>query len=655
MLAYWRIIPLVSLDNNYNNNFMETTVQNEVGIKKNVLVIGSFLLSAYWVIAIWGFWSNFIYSLGFNMSVFILGLLALFFYTKRTNTLQQDYFWAFPVVLIAVSFSLWENPFLKTINLFFLPFILSIFFAYSLSIKKRMNMGFIFLSILERILLITKLKAAFQLIFSRFNIVEKTKFKMTIRIITGILIFLFLAFTVFIPLLSSADPTFAKLVKDLMDSFYEIISIQYVVRLFFSLFFAIFILSYFLSFDKLEVAKETADQEVKLFDPIISGIVLGGIMFLYIAFLMTQLSNLWINQLPYNFQETEILVKSGFWQLFILSVINIIFFFGYFKKTNNVVQNILKMFTIASFLLLISAGHRMLLYVFYYGLSYEKFFALYTVIYCALVFSWLTYQLFANKNGDLFKFLIFSLLWMYSIMTVAPVERIIFSTNAKLSARSDSRIKLYELQMLSYDALPLVVSYRNDETWQNDWCYWGNTQLTALKEKKWYEKNYSNFSLSNVPKNWKEGNCENEESEVGELEKNIPTDTRQTYRSEDYAFEVKYPIDADWKTSSFFSADFYKSVGVRLHNNSRFGDVSIIPVEDNSKGYLNDKSTVSKIKLENFEGTSVVVKQKDGGDAMIIRLSSFPASWNKDNTIIIKYNEETEKEVLEILNSIHFL
>lgn len=488
---------------------MEKTIQEASRIRKNILIAGSSLLSLYWVIAIWGFWSDFLDALGFNVTIFLLGILATFLYATGVKNLKKDYFWVFPIILIAASFSLWENPFLKAINIFFLPFILSIFFAYSFSQEKKVDLRFLILAILGRILILIKIAEAVRLLFGRLNFIKGEKQKIASRIVLGLLLFFLLAFTVFIPLLSSADPTFAQLVSGLMEWFRDIISFRYAGRLLFALFFAIFLASYFLSFEnKLETGSETAPKPPAiLFDPIVSGIVLGGILLLYIAFLSTQISNLWIDRLPINFQETERLVKSGFWQLFMLSIINIIFFFGYFRKTNMFVQNILKFFTVASFLLLLSAGHRMFLYVFFYGLSYEKFFASYTVIYCALVFIWLAYQLFFSRSADIFKFMIFSLLWMYAIATVLPVERIIFSTNAALSARADSRIKLNELRMLSYDALPLVTSFQGGAEWYGDWCSWVYKQRDILNDKKWYEKNLANFSTVRNPEIWEPKKC----------------------------------------------------------------------------------------------------------------------------------------------------
>jgi len=410
-----------------------------------------------------------------------------------------------------------------------------------------------------------------------------------------------------------------------------------------------------LSFQKkLEDISKAPTSEKKLIDPIVSGIVLGGVLILYLLFLLTQLSHLWVNQLPINFGETERLVKSGFWQLFLLSVINIVFFFAYFKKTNNIVQNILKIFTATSFLLLFSAGYRMFLYVFYYGLSYEKFFASYAVIYFALIFIWLFYQLFTNREGHIFKFLIFSLLWMYAVLTVMPVERIIFSTNEKLFLRADSRIKLMELQMLSYDALPMVAAHSTDEKWQKDWCHWGYSNLKKVEDRKWYEKNLSNLASINIPAKWTNYNCYNSESNE---ENALPVDEvvkddRGIYKNEKFSFEVKYPQEG-WRIVNWFSTDRNRDEGGSIYKDI-LTSVNILPLEDKKRVYSDYGATISDIKIDKYTGKKRVWKQKDGNYFMSIRLISYPATWEKNHNIDAKYTNETEKEVWEIINSIIF-
>lgn len=630
---------------------------------RNILLIGSFLLALYWALALWDFWSVFIDALGFNLTLFILGMLMLFFFSTGINAMRKNYFWVMPIILIAISFSLWENPFLKVINILILPFILSIFFAYALSAKRHLNLRFTLLSIIGRISAILKIKETFLLIFQKIHLNEKNnQSKIIVKIILGLLLFLSLAFTIFIPLLASADPTFAELVKGVMDWFNKIISFRYLNRIIFVVISTIATISYFLSFnitteDKI---KDSANKQ-KPIDPIISGIILGGVMLLYLIFLFTQFSHLWIETLPSNFYETERLVKGGFWQLFMLSIINIIFFFGYFRNTNNIVQNILKAFTITSFFLLVSAGYRMFLYVFYYGLSYEKFFASYAVTYFALIFIWLAYKLFINRPANLFKFLIFSLLWMYSVLTVLPIERIIFSTNDKLSKRSDSRINMNELQMLSYDALPLSAAKATDPKWQSDWCYWGRNKTEAIGNKKWYTKNLSAYSSVKIPEKWTTEDCRTEEQKlVDDASENLIepieiepiTDNRKIYNNKDFSFDIYYP-EENWRIINYFDMEENKNKGTYVYKDGG-NNIFIMPQEDTRKVYSDKGAIFSNIIIDKFSGKKRVWKTKEGTYFMTIRLSSFPSSWEKNHWIEAKYTQENQLEIEKIINSLIF-
>lgn len=622
--------------------------------KKNILVIGSITLSAYFVITLWNFWSTFIDALGFNATVFILATAILFLTSQGITLWKHQFAWIIPIALISLSFSLWENPYLKVINVLLLPFILSVVFNYALNQKKIIDAKFIVLSVAGRIALLLKLKESVRLIFGRLSTTGEEKKGMFSKIILGLSLFAILALVVFIPLLSSADPEFATLMKGILDWFHSILSFRYMGRIVFAVLASIFLISYFLSFNEEGVTdadKQTLPKNQPL-DPVISGIVLGGVLTLYLIFIGMQFSRLWISQLPLNFHTTEQLVKSGFWQLFILSVINIIFFFGYFKRTNTTVQSILKVFTIASFLLLVSAAHRMFLYVFFYGLSYEKFFASYTVIYCAILFIWLIYQLFTDRESNLFKYLMFSLLWMYAIATVLPIERIIFSFNANASHRSDSRIKMNELQMLSYDALPLVATYRKDEKWQREWCYWAERKIRTVEKKKWYEKNLANFANIQTPEIWKTGECDLVEERPMQFEP-VPTppkDIRKIHKEKDFSFQVKYPNEG-WRLIKIFDYEKNKGKGVHIYKDEG-SDVTIQPLGMRKLAIDNrTKPTISKCG-GTLDGGKTVWENPDGSGMISIKLSSYPKSWSNDHAIEARYTKDTKKEVEAILESI---
>lgn len=621
---------------------------------RSMLVAGSFALSVYFVIALWNFWSTFVDALGFNSTVFILGFALLFLISYGITSWKKHALWIVPVVLIALSFSLWENPYLKVISILLLPLIMSVVFSYSLLSTRTIDIRFVVLSIVERMTLFFKLKAAVSLVCGRWRLTEGENKKVLSRVALGILLFSILALTVFIPLLSSVDPQFAVIMQGILDWFYQVLSFRYMGRIAFASVATVLIISYFLSFEKRseDVNGQSLPQKTVL-DPVISGIVLGGVLMMYVIFIALQLPYLWMNQLPVDFQSTEQLVKSGFWQLLLLSAINIIFFFGYFKKTTAGVQNILKAFTVASFLLLISAGHRMFLYVFFYGLSYEKFFASYTVIYCAILFAWLSYQLLFRRGGDLVKHLIFSLLWMYGIATVMPVERIIFSFNEEMSRRPDSRIKMNELRMLSYDVLPLAATYHGDAEWQGDWCYWAEREMRTVARKKWYEKNLANFADIRIPESWnKNEGCATPQEQTTPSEPVLPEDTRTLYNDTDFSFQVKYP-NKGWQIIRLFDFEKNQKKGIHLYKDEKT-DVSIQPIGNVRLAIDRSIKPIATRLSGHITGVKTVWETSGGNGMIVIKLDSYPKSWNGEHAIEARYTRDTKKTVEGILESLVF-
>ena len=467
--------------------------------QKITLLLGAGL-SAFWVIFLWNFWDRGVYALGFNAAIFLFLFLALFVRNlcQKKAYSKQDLLWLIPMALIALSFALYENPFLKAVSLLVSTLLFTIFYNQAfLPNKKTINWNFRFvLRIIERFFsLFEKIGetavAYFNLIFPN----HKSKKQLAAKIIGGVLLFLLVALTVFIPLLSSADPLFASKLQFIYDFFLQFISLPVVYKILTFIAFAILYISVLRAWSKDFNYRGGNEQEKKI-DPVIPGIILGGILALYLLFIWVQLGRLWVGALPFDFQETESLVKGGFWQLFFLSIINILIYFFTYKKTTVWVQRILTVFTFASLFLLISAAYRMGLYVVYYGFSYEKFFASYTVIFCALIFVWLISRLFIKKRANILKFLVFLFLWMYALLTVFPVEQFILRSNVALSRTEGSRIKLPELMMLSPDVLSSVKKYQKQGIINNqefNWQLWIERQEKILSEKEWYELNLSNL------------------------------------------------------------------------------------------------------------------------------------------------------------------
>jgi hypothetical protein len=496
------------------NNIKSSANMSKELVLKLLLTI---IPAIFWVIFLWSFWDRGIYALGFNATIFGLILLGLFVWVlyKKNYYSHHDLLWIIPIALIFLSYSIYDNPFLKATSLLVIPIMFALFYNQAfLSDKKIRLWNFEFISqIIYRFFsFISNISQTAKLYLNLVMPRGKNRKNTIIRVIVGLVLFLIIALTVFIPLLSAADAVFADKVHVIYEGFLNIFSSVFVYKLLTAIALTILFFSALSAWSKRFDYKEKGNADKKI-DPIVSGIVLAGILGLYLLFLWIQLSRLWVGNLPFDFKETESLVKSGFWQLFFLSIINILIYLSTYKRTSLWVQRILLAFSFSSLLLLISAGYRMGLYVTYYGLSYEKFFASYTVIYSAVLFIWLIVKLFSKQRANILKFLIILFLWMYALISILPVEQFILRTNVALTNIKDSKIRLFELTMLSPDVLSLVKKYdgqgllkesagyltrEQDEKVSEDfnWQPWMERQEKIITEKAWYEKNLSNMIYS---------------------------------------------------------------------------------------------------------------------------------------------------------------
>ncbi len=473
----------------------------------------SVLSALFFVNFVWNFFDKGIYALGINMTVLLSLVYFLFYksYAGKQLLAKPNLSWLLPFGLMALSFSLYDNPFLKVFTILVLPPSFIAFYNYAqLEHRERRRWDLAFFSgLIARVLgFLPKVSKAANLYGDVIFPKERKGLEVVKKILIGSLLLLAIAFIVVIPLLSSADPLFAAKMDELYKLFDGWVSLDFIGKTAVFCAIAIFLLSVALAWLwPFELNKHSrADKPV---DSIVAGIVLGGILLLYFLFLYLQLNRLWVNDLPISFSETETLVKSGFWQLFALSIINIFFFSLSFRKTNALVHKILAVFVGASCLLLLSAGYRMYLYVTLYGFSYEKFFAAYTVIFIGILFAWIVSRFFQDALPNVIKFSAFLFLWMFSLATILPVERFILQANVALAERPDSRIRLYELTMLSPDVLGRVEKYvaRDANVCKDSktpseldgrnfcgWEEWLNERRKIVNEKKWYEANLMNLT-----------------------------------------------------------------------------------------------------------------------------------------------------------------
>lgn len=465
--------------------------------------------ATFTVIGHWNFWTQGVYALGFNTTLFWLCLGGLLWGNNPLLRFKRDWVWIMPLFLMTLSFSLFENPWLKVISCFVLPIAAGIFYAYSQLINATQQ--YWGLSLLQSLVkrnslpfqhIMNALKFSQNVLISLFRHQQQKEFEkqnirpINKRIFYGIALLIPIALLVLV-LLSSADSNFERLISDLFSQFFKLIDLSIFAKMF-----CIFTLSLFLlaTLHAFKNTFELTESKLKIaLDDVVVGIVMGGILIIYLLFLWLQLEYLVLDSLPRDFRQTEKIVKSGFWQLFFLSILNTALFLTVYKNTGTVAQTVLRIFIAASGLLLLSAAWRMGMYVFWYGFSYEKLFASYTTLFALGVFVYLLLASFAKQRKDVFRHIAFSALWVYAIATVMPVEKIIFNSNVQLSQLSNSRVNLNDLKDLSVDIMGNVRTHFTSESASTvlpekqtrAWILWAHRLERKRCNRTWYENNIS--------------------------------------------------------------------------------------------------------------------------------------------------------------------
>ena len=463
-----------------------------VGSKKVVVV--ALFLACVLVLSQWGIFTKGIFSLGLN-TVIAGGLFwYLLFISSDTKLSKSDIAWYLPLWLILTSFILFENPWLKLLSIPLLPIFTGVVYSFR-QIRNCDDLSWD-VRLLDKLIMRT-ISPIRYLSDARYCIAfyfkpshSKLYHNMLIRVLTGAAILTILASLVLV-LLSSADAKFAELVAGIFNSFWRGLNVEIAFKLIAIGGVAILIIAILLAWQTQGKPIEERERKENL-DDVVSGIVIGGILAIYVTFLFLQLEYLIIGELPADFSETEKIVKSGFWQLFFLSAINAVMFFILYKRTSKFVEILLRAFIFLSSLLVLSAFWRLGLYIYWYGLSHEKFFAGYTSLFALFMFTFLTGASFLSKRVDIFKLIVFSSLWFYAVAGLLPVERIIFKSNLYLSVQDDTRVDLHHLTHMSIDVMNDVQeNLKTGKLKHQSWQGWLSENYAMSCKGKWYETNFS--------------------------------------------------------------------------------------------------------------------------------------------------------------------
>jgi len=402
---------------------------------------------------------------GISYPIFITSLLLVLFISlliSGASINKKALILIVPILALSAVSGIYSNMVLLVLNYILIPILIIALSALILNINKAHWSDLRFIAdIIKRIFVpFGNILKPFTTFFGMLSFDTGDKRKtVALKVFIGVIISIPLL-AIIIWLLSSADIVFKNLFINIpfWTMFKHILIVLPISVYLFSFIFSIF------------KAKESNTGMVygriewkSFIDPTILLTVLTLLNIVYIIFAVIQFRYLFGGDafmVPSSFSYAEY-ARRGFFELIVVTIINfgILFLSITFvkkenKRANNIIRSFLSALVIFTFILLISAFYRMILYEMAYGFTYLRIFVQAFMILLFLLFIINLVYIWYSRMPIISAYILCSLILFVSL-NFANVDVIIARNNIN-RYHSTGEIDTYYLESLSYDAIPII-------------------------------------------------------------------------------------------------------------------------------------------------------------------------------------------------------
>ena len=396
------------------------------------------------VFAIWLIILFFGKTIGLSMLLFVIPFSIFFIYIlEKKGKVKNPSFklLLIPIILLSSTYFIFDNVFFNKMNLIVIPVLHSILVLGLLGEKFQINSDTVFmilgtffcpLGFIEESTLdfIDSIKENLKIDIKSKNEAKIRKFLKAVLITVPVVL-------IIIFLLSTADEIFADLFR---EAFRQILVFINGINLFNSLIKIIFIIISFFYFMglfyyvclKYEVINEKEISQTKINDDFTIKMILVSLNIIYAVFCFIQVKSLFMRNTTLNYANYA---RQGFFQLMIVSIINLVTILIAKKSENkdkvkiNKFTNCMSIIMIVfTFIIVISAWLRMSFYENAYGYTMLRI-----LVYCALLTEVIlfipTVFYVLDKKINLLKSYFFIITIMYVCMNFANFDNIIARRN----------------------------------------------------------------------------------------------------------------------------------------------------------------------------------------------------------------------------------
>ncbi len=302
-----------------------------------------------------------------------------------------------------------------------------------------------------------------------------------IYVVMGIGVVIPVFYVVFL-LLFRADAVFREMSLKLLFTDLDATDFWQICLMIVFMFLAVYcLLSYFC---KKSISEKVAGHHTG--EPVLAITVTGPLTMMYLAFSVIQIVYLFLGQmqLPEGYTYAEY-AREGFFELLAVSVLNLIIVLAcmeYFRESR-VLKGILTVMSLCTFIMILSSGLRMIIYIRYYYLTFLRIFVLWSLVVLFLLFIGVAAGIF-RKKFPLFRYSCVVVTCCYLVLSFGHPDYWIAKVNlsmAGVEAESDSfflgeGFQDYAfLSGLSADAAPALLPHLEEQG--------GNRYLMRMQEK----------------------------------------------------------------------------------------------------------------------------------------------------------------------------
>ncbi|MBR2711925.1 MAG: DUF4173 domain-containing protein [Bacilli bacterium] len=388
-------------------------------------------------------------SFGINVLLFMIPLLGTIIYFLKENIAiknKMGLLILIPILILSSTYFVYSNVF-NSINILVIPFLYLL--LYVVTLDKLKSFIDVFTETIKLIFKPLDYISSFCK-ESKNDFPDEKLSPNTKKVLKSLLIVIPVVIVVLL-LLISADQIFSNLFSNFSKIFENISFSNILVRIinFVILFFYLGGTLYFISKKYKDESKDI--KEVKKKDPLTINILLTTLNVIYIVFDIIQINSLLLHRVSSGFNYADY-ARSGFFQLMIISVINIVIILLSKKSEEKTYTKVMSLITVLlTLIIIISSFYRMFLYEQAYGYTVLRL-GVYVILITEVILFIPTIIFIFKKNFNILRYYLIIVLTVYSLINCFSIDRIIAENNIRRYDRIGD-IDVYYLMNHNYDNL----------------------------------------------------------------------------------------------------------------------------------------------------------------------------------------------------------